>query len=163
MQCATCHSDLKEGASFCGNCGAAILLSPAQPQYATAPAAATPAPGAAPLYAVPKQPSSGFSIASLVLGILSLVCSLIWFISIPLGVAALVFGFMGKPKGGKGMALAGIITGAIGIVASIIIVIVALQYLENIPDQQTRYNSLTPANSVAQLKSYSLSAAAKAQ
>jgi hypothetical protein len=106
----------------------AIPISPAPYQ---APAAA-PAPGA---YAVPKQSSSGLSIASMVLGILSIFCCLIWFMAIPFGITAVILGFLGKGKGGKGMAIAGIITGLIGTVLSIIITVAAVNYVENNPEQ----------------------------
>jgi len=58
---------------------------------------------------------NGLTIASMVLGIVSLVLWCFWFISIPCGVLALIFGILGIKKPGKGMAIAGIITGAITI------------------------------------------------
>lgn len=68
------------------------------------------------------------AIVSLVLGILSMVCC--WFI-VP-GIAAIVTGFMAKGKaeqnpneyGGRGLALGGIITGAISLLLGIIIIII---------------------------------------
>lgn len=57
--------------------------------------------------------ATGFSIASLVLGIVSLVFMCFWVISIPCSILALIFGILSIKKPGKGMAIAGIITGAI--------------------------------------------------
>lgn len=69
------------------------------------------------------QASNGLAIASMVLGILSIVSAIIpiigiiaWVLS-PLG---LILGFvaMGKP-GGRGMAIAGVVTSAIGLLICI--------------------------------------------
>lgn len=55
----------------------------------------------------------GFSIAALVLGIVSLVLWCAWVVSIPCSILAIIFGILGIKKPGKGMAIAGIITGSI--------------------------------------------------
>lgn len=57
----------------------------------------------------------GLSIASMVLGIIGLVCCCIWYISIPCSILAIIFGIIGKKKGGKGMAIAGLVLGIIAI------------------------------------------------
>lgn len=59
---------------------------------------------------------NGLSIAALVLGIVSLVLWCVWFISIPCAILSLIFGIIGVKRVGKGLALTGIITGAIAIV-----------------------------------------------
>ncbi|MBE6825144.1 MAG: DUF4190 domain-containing protein [Ruminococcaceae bacterium] len=77
-----------------------------------------------PVYAVPTNDNSkGLSIASLVLGILSLTCCCGSLIT---SVIALVLGIISKSikKENNGMATAGIILGAIGIVFSIIFLMV---------------------------------------
>jgi hypothetical protein len=74
--------------------------------------------------AIPKQPKPGLSIASLVLGISAVLVSLFWFISIPVGVLAIILGIIGIKKGGKGMAIAGIVTGTLGVVAAAIILMI---------------------------------------
>ncbi len=75
----------------------------------------------------PKKPASlGFGIASLVLGIMSLLCFCMCCINIPLGVAAIVFGIIQlvesnneqmsgvlPSKAAKGMAIAGIVTSVV--------------------------------------------------
>jgi hypothetical protein len=167
MQCAQCGTELQPNAAFCGNCGAQILQpaqqipGTAQPQVA-APAPAAPAAtpvaiapqpapfavGAAPApnvanttYAVPKTENSGLSIASLILGIIGLLSSLIWFIAIPFGLMALIFGLIGRGKGGKGMATTGIITGSLAIVATIIITALAANYLAKHPEARSSSSS----------------------
>jgi len=72
--------------------------------------------------------SSGLAIASMVLGIVSLLFC-IWYIAIPCGILAIVFGIIAGNKaktgegGGAGMAKAGFIMGCIGLAIDIIIVI----------------------------------------
>ncbi len=66
------------------------------------------------------QPQNGFGIAAMVLGILSL-CLFCVHLGVVLGPLALIFGVLGRKKAARGeatnpgMALAGIITGSIGI------------------------------------------------
>lgn len=55
----------------------------------------------------------GMSIASLVLGIISLVLFCYIYVSIPCAILAIIFGVLGKKKGGAGMAKAGLILGII--------------------------------------------------
>ena len=70
-------------------------------------------------------PSSGMAIGSLITGILSIPACCIWFLSIPLGLCAVILGFVAKGKisrgqaTGSGLATAGIITGGIGLLISI--------------------------------------------
>lgn len=64
----------------------------------------------------------GLSIASLVLGILAIITSLVWYIGIILGVLAIVFGAVSVKKRGRKKAIAGIVTGSIGVVLSLLIV-----------------------------------------
>lgn len=66
----------------------------------------------------------GFSIAALVLGIVALVLSCVWYISIPCAILALVFGILGIKSSKKGMSIAGIATGATGLVICIFMLIV---------------------------------------
>ena len=69
----------------------------------------------------PAKDRKGFSIAALVLGIVAIVLCCIWYISIPCGILAVIFGILGIKSSKKGMSIAGLITGAIGLVISIII------------------------------------------
>lgn len=59
--------------------------------------------------------ANGFAIAALVTGIVALVTGWIPFWSLLSGIAAVVLGIIGLKKvSGKGMAIAGIVTGGIG-------------------------------------------------
>lgn len=66
----------------------------------------------------PKQ-NNGLSIASLVLGIVGIVACCIPLIGIPVNVTGLILGIVGMKKGGKGMAIAGIILCSIFLVLTI--------------------------------------------
>ena len=61
----------------------------------------------------------GLAIASLVLGIASTVLFCLVYLDTPLGILAVVFGCLGLKSSKKGLAIAGIILGAVGIIASI--------------------------------------------
>jgi len=77
--------------------------------------------------------SQGLATAALVLGILSIVTSLAWIIAIPLGILAIIFGAV-SIKRTRGKALAGLITGIVGITMSILVflmVYVALPALQS--------------------------------
>lgn len=74
-----------------------------------------------------KKEKKGFCIASMVLGIVALVFFCIWYISIPCAILAIIFGILGIKTPTKGMAIAGLVTGSIGLVISIaIIVLIAI-------------------------------------
>lgn len=95
------------------------------PQYQSSPYQSSP-------YSYQAEPlqtqgGSGLAIGSMVCGILSIVLCCGSWISWILSVVAIVLGAVSISKGrrGKGMAMAGIITGAVGIVLSILILIVA--------------------------------------
>lgn len=67
-----------------------------------------------------KPAQDGMAVASLVLGIIGLVCFLAWPISIVLGILAITFGVISHKKRKSGMALAGSICGGIAIVAALL-------------------------------------------
>lgn len=62
-----------------------------------------------------KNTSKGFSITSMVLGIISLASLYILYISLPCSILAIIFSIVGMKKGGKGMAIAGGVTGIVAI------------------------------------------------
>lgn len=70
----------------------------------------------------PKKERKGFCIASMVLGIIALVLFWMWYIAIPCAILAIIFGALGVKSQGKGMAIAGLVTGSIGLVVSIAII-----------------------------------------
>ncbi len=76
----------------------------------------------------PKKEKKGFCIASLVLGIVALVFFCLWYISIPCGILAIIFGILGIKSINKGMAIAGLITGSIGLVISTLIIIALFMF-----------------------------------
>jgi hypothetical protein len=83
-----------------------------------------------------KVESQGLSITSLVLGILSLVCSCCaggaWYLApIPLlcAIAAIITGFLGMKKGGKPLAIVGMSLGGFSILLTIILAVVAFLWL----------------------------------
>ena len=61
----------------------------------------------------------GLSIASMVLGILSMTCCC-GGIGLLMGIAAIIMGAIGKKQGGRVIGIAGILCGSIGIVVSLI-------------------------------------------
>lgn len=67
----------------------------------------------------PPRQNNGLSIASLVLGIVGIVACCIPLIGIPVNVTGLILGIVGMKKGGKGMAIAGIILCSIFLVLTI--------------------------------------------
>lgn len=69
----------------------------------------------------PVKDKKGFAIAALVLGIIAVVLCCIWYVSIPCGILAIIFGILGIKSSKKGMSIAGLVTGAIGLIVSIII------------------------------------------
>ena len=77
----------------------------------------------------PRKPSNGLAIASLVTGILSLVFFWFCFGGLALAIAAIVLGLLGRRRAkdlednGAGMALAGLITGGIGLVVGAVLVV----------------------------------------
>ncbi|MFD7094822.1 DUF4190 domain-containing protein [Streptomyces xanthophaeus] len=71
-----------------------------------------------------RQLSNGFGITALVLGILAVVAAfgcITAFLAVPIGIGAVVYGVLGRGKAARGeadnggMALAGLITGSVGI------------------------------------------------
>ena len=71
--------------------------------------------------------NGGFAIASMICGIISILCCCLTWVSLVLGVAAVVLGIIAlKYKyDGKGMAIAGIVTGGIGIFIWLIVILVS--------------------------------------
>ena len=58
---------------------------------------------------------SSMGVASLVLGIISIVTALFWYITLPTGILAIVFGAKSVKKVGSKLGKAGLITGIIGV------------------------------------------------
>jgi hypothetical protein len=115
---------------------------PAAASPYTTPSAATAAPAA---YAAPA-PTDGLSIASLVCGIMAIISCYIWGI---FGLPAVICGHMSlkkinnslTPVAGKGMAIAGLICGYIGIVLQLALIIGGIFLFMNAKDQHQLFES----------------------
>ena len=62
-------------------------------------------------------------IVSLVLGIISILTGFFWYMSIPSGIIAIIFGIKTYKKMGSKLGLAGMITGIVGLALSLLIYI----------------------------------------
>lgn len=101
----------------------------------------TPGYGAAPPGDGPPVPRNGLGTAALVLGIVGLAFTLVVFffpfIGLVLGIAAVVLGVRGRGRARRqeatngGAALAGIITGAIAVVLSGVIIVIGVLVLQS--------------------------------
>ena len=58
---------------------------------------------------------SSLPVASLVLGIISIVTALFWYITLPTGIIAIVFGVKSIKRFGSKLGKAGLITGIVGL------------------------------------------------
>lgn len=73
--------------------------------------------------------SSGLSIGALVAGVVALLLFWCFFVGIPVGIAAVVLGVVALNKvkagtgGGRGLALAGVVTGGVAILVSVVLVV----------------------------------------
>lgn len=94
----------------------------------------------------PVQARNGLGVAALVLGLLSLPAILTVFLGIILGLLGVIFGLigMGRAKRGEatngGMALAGLITGAIGLVVSVVFIAVGVSFFFS---HKNQFNNLS--------------------
>jgi hypothetical protein len=83
-------------------------------------------------HGAPAPAQNGFGTTALVLGILALLSSVTVLFGVLLGVLAVIFGILGvrrarrKEATNGGMAIAGLVTGALGLVVSVLIVVAFL-------------------------------------
>ena len=89
-----------------------------------------PAPGPVGYGAPNPSQNTGLAVGSLICGIMSIVLSFfvcLWFLSVPLGLVAIVLAIVARGKiargeaGGAGLAKGGLITGIVGIILSVVI------------------------------------------
>ncbi len=71
----------------------------------------------------PVEERKGLSIAAMVLGIVSVALFCVWYIALPCGILAIVFGIIGGKRGAKKMAKAGLILGIVSIALFIFLII----------------------------------------
>lgn len=62
-----------------------------------------------------EKNKNAMGIAALVLGIISIVLSIFWYMSIPTGIMGIIFGIKSSKKSGSKLGKAGLITGIVGI------------------------------------------------
>lgn len=125
--------------------------SPTAAPSPTPAATAAPQPGAA--------PNTGLAIGSMVCGIVGLLTCFLWCLSIPLAIAAIVLGHMAISKirrdpatyAGKGLAKAGLITGYLGVLLSIVYTACVLYIATRTPEQLEQMDWL-PAEFSEQLQ-----------
>ena len=79
-----------------------------------------------------KSKNRAFAIVSMVLGILSIVCCCIYYVGIVAAIIAVVFASVSRAKMGyfDGFAIAGLITGIIGIVFGAAMIVVDIFFVE---------------------------------
>lgn len=97
----------------------------------------------------PSKRTNGLAVGALIAGIIAFFTGWI-FIGIAIGVAAVVMGFLGVKKansgeadGGKGLAIAGIITGGLGIVFGIIMIIVVAFAADDVNNFGNEFSDLS--------------------
>ena len=81
-----------------------------------------------------QENTSVMHIASLVLGIISIVSAVFWYLSIPTGILAIVLGIKSAKKTGSKIAKAGMVTGIVGLSLVLLLYIgmLGLIFLSNI-------------------------------
>src|SRR5215813_9546938 len=119
--CSTCGTRLRADAAFCSSCGQ-VLQSPGQPPMPGVMTSGT---------AYTTTESSSKAIASMILGILSLFCSII------AGIPAIILGHLSlsqvKKSGGRisgeGMAMTGLILGYVSVAVAPLLLMIAIPNL----------------------------------
>jgi hypothetical protein len=108
-------------------------------------------------YQTPQNKSQGLSVASMVLGIVSVVLFCVWWLAIPCAIIAIVLGFVARAKvargeaAGGGMATTGIALGIIALALAALLVVGVLSFLgfagktmqQQIQQQQQRQTTRT--------------------
>lgn len=91
----------------------------------------------------PPEEPSGMAIASLVLGIISVVISCAGY-NIITAILAIIFGaiHLGKRRSRRGMAIAGIVLGIISIALFVIVIVIAAVAIGTSPDFMNLYNDM---------------------
>jgi type IV pilus assembly protein PilA len=148
LTCSKCGATLADNSRFCTICGNSIL----EPQ-AAAPPVAVPPPAPAPV--VPEE-TSGKAVASLICGIINI---------FPLCVVAIILGHIslsqisksaGRLKG-RGLAIAGLVMGYLGLVAIPFILIVAAIAIPNLLRAKISANEASAVGNVRNIVSAEVS------
>ncbi len=95
------------------------------------------------MYYEGEPKGTGFAVASLVLGILGVVCCCAWYLSLIFGILSIVFAVVNKKQNGKmsGMALAGLICGIVGVVMVVVVGVFDMMLLRD-PEFMQWYNDM---------------------
>lgn len=140
--CKHCGSQIEDNAAFCGVCGQAqnvaepqapVYQAPVQPQqpvYVAPQAPVNP-------YAQPVVPGKGLGVASMVLGIVSLVLFCVWYLAIPCAIIGAALGGVAQSKAKaagvkNGMAVAGITCSCIALGVAILFLLLGIIGLASI-------------------------------
>ena len=151
MTCSKCGATLADNSRFCANCGNAVL----EPQAIGTPVAsdAFPAPPPAPVVA---EETSGKAVASLVCGIIGI---------FPFSLVAVILGHIslsqiGKSAGrlkGRGLAIAGLVLGYLGLVMIPFILIIAAIAIPNLLRAKIAANEAAAVGNVRNIVSAEIS------
>lgn len=76
-----------------------------------------------------KNNTEAMGIAGLVLGIISIISCLFWYIALPTGILGIIFGAKASKRAGKALAKAGLVTGIIGLSLCIFIYVSLIMIL----------------------------------
>lgn len=135
--CTYCGSENPAHAKFCSNCGVSLQVTeeinidygPAEETYQDNVQYETYSNSQSQYYSEPFAAEAeqklgggyiGIAIASMVCGIISILCCCMWLFGMLLSIAAIVLGIVAivQKYDGKGMAVAGIVTGGVGFILS---------------------------------------------
>lgn len=135
MSCRKCGNEVDATADFCAECGTAITKEGVPPNI---PPGSYP-----PSHAPSHEKTVGFAVASMVLGIVSIVLLCVWPIPIITAIVGLVLGAVSLKKnlGGRGMAIAGVVMSVI-VIAIAIAIAIYVAYWVAVFDEWI--NSLSP-------------------
>jgi len=105
-----------------------------QDPYGQQPTSGQPYPGAGYGASGPQPQQNNLGLISMILGIASIPFVCICYLGVPLGIAAMVLGFLGKQKADQGLAanrgqaMAGLICGASALILTVLLVVLSVAF-----------------------------------
>lgn len=124
-QCPKCGAAAPIQAGHCGSCQHRFRTQfAADDRTRVVPSQTASVPTRTPV----SQRSSDYAVAAMVCGILALLTSVFWFVGAPLAIIALVLAAKSWNSQGRGMAIAGLVTGIIGLVVALWIFLVSAMF-----------------------------------
>ena len=149
MTCSKCGAALADNSRFCANCGNPAVEAPApvSPVAPSAPALSAPGPAALGPAPALAEETSGKAVASLILGIINV---------FPLCIVAIILGHIslseikksaGRLKG-RGLAIAGLVMGYLGVAAIPLVLILAAIAIPNLLRAKIFANEAAAAGNV---------------